>query len=137
MNDKEKKSFKSRSSERRVIIQVNGTIKRLSSADDISDGYHTFKELYDHRIILFIALCHRIKGYYSEGFVWKSRKHYDESQMKGWFIAGIGKDKGKQITYHLPMSNWGDLKVKELDKAPEWDGHTSEEVLKRIRKYLF
>lgn len=28
---------------------------------EVSDGYHTFDELYDHRITLYIALCRTFK----------------------------------------------------------------------------
>ncbi|MHB9161698.1 MAG: WDGH domain-containing protein [Nitrosotalea sp.] len=94
----------------------------------ISDGYHTFGELYDHRIALFIALCNMIPLN-----SWKSKKHYDGSTMEGWFIAGIGKTKGHQITYHLPLDKWSDLRSIPFDKAPaKWDGHTSKDVIKRL-----
>lgn len=52
----------------------------------------------------------------------------------GWFIAGIGYDKGKTLTYHLPMSEWGNIDSFELKNAPEWDGHTSEDVLLLLSK---
>lgn len=106
---------------------------------DASDGFHTFTELYDHRIALFIALCKKIHeessscDYPSE--VWRSKLHSDGSAFDGWFVMGIGKEKGKQITYHLPMAVWGDTDfVMTLEKAPEFDGHSSADVLQRIRK---
>jgi hypothetical protein len=47
---------------------------------------------------------------------------------------GIGKEKGKQISYHLPLSRWDETYFAEtLDKAPEWDGHTSADVLERLK----
>lgn len=107
----------------------------------ISDGYHTFSELYDHRINLFIALCKMMmdRDGYEEEYgtketsIWKSKLHNDGSEMEGWFIMGIGDIPGKMITYHLPNSKWGDCKrINTLDKAPEWDGHTSDDVLKRL-----
>lgn len=36
-------------------------------AEQVSDGYHTFGELYAHRCILFAALCHA-----HEPLAWKS-----------------------------------------------------------------
>ena len=47
---------------------------------------------------------------------------------------GIGKEKGKQITYHLPARYWHEVCefAEILEKAPEWDGHTSDDVLKRL-----
>lgn len=108
----------------------------------ISDGYHTFGELYEHRITLFIALL-STKAEIRDGMdidfvykddIWKSKTHSDGSVWDVWFILGIFKEPGNQITYHLPISKWDDCEfAKELDKAPEWDGHTSEDVLKRLK----
>ncbi len=104
------------------------------------DGYHTFGELYDHRITLFIALCrhmHELLGIENPGKfkTWRSKKHADGSSFDGWFIMGIGKEKGKQITYHLPLSRWEETHFVEenLEFAPEWDGHTSDDVLTRLK----
>lgn len=94
----------------------------------ISDGFHTFGELYDHRITLYISLCKLQKD------VWRSIKHSDGSIWKGWFILGISKEPGKQITYHIPIDLWESCKFAEtLDKAPDYDGHTSQDVLERIK----
>ena len=48
----------------------------------ISDGYHTFEELYAHRIMLFICLMKSNKD-----ISWKSRVHGDGTSLDGWFIA--------------------------------------------------
>lgn len=95
----------------------------------ISDGYHTFGELYDHRIELFIQLCKATRYQ-----VWKSKRHSDGELAFGgsWFVLGIHMEKGKQITYHLPISRWNDIVVDEEETAPEWDGHTSSDVLYRL-----
>jgi len=106
----------------------------MKICENTSDGYHTFKELYEHRITLFIALCKQISCDYN-GICWKSKIHSDGSKIDGWFIMGINKEKGKQITYHLPMSKWDECDfVKTLEKAPEFDGHTAEDVLKRLKE---
>ena len=101
----------------------------------ISDGYHTFGELYDHRIALFIALCKVV--HYSDKYefpVWRSKLHSDGSSFDGWFVLGIGFKKGEQITYHLPIKDWEKCWfAKELDKAPDFDGHSSNDVLERLR----
>lgn len=131
------------------------TAFELEGPEDMeaSDGYHTFGELYEHRITLYIALCVRINAedemqkelrMFKEGFsfdingwirkVWRSKLHSDGSIFDGWFILGINKEKGEQITYHLPMSKWDQTEFAEtLDKAPEWDGHSSEDVLERLK----
>lgn len=96
---------------------------------DVSDGYHTFDELYDHRIALFIALA---KSH--ADIAWKAIKHADGSAWDGWFIAGMHLPTG-DISYHLPESDWDKLDgVEALDKAPEWDGHTPADVVERLTK---
>lgn len=104
------------------------TIKGLDTME-VSDGSHTMNELYDHRITLFIALCKFI-----DRKVWRSELHHDGKGYEGWFILGIDKEVGKQITYHLPMSRWEETSFAEtLDRAPEWDGHTPADVLERLK----
>ena len=65
-----------------------------------------------------------------------SALHSDNTMFDGWFIMGIGTEPGKQITYHLPMRFFDEaLKFCEyLHRAPEWDGHTAADVLKRLRE---
>lgn len=116
---------------------INVLIKDGIDTNKISDGYHTFEELYEHRITLFIALCRIVKHEYKlqidgQG-VWRSKSHSDGSVWDGWFILGISTVKGQQITYHLPINKWQQTNFAfTLDKAPEWDGHTSNDVLNRI-----
>jgi len=106
--------------------QANKTID-----ENTSDGYHTFKELYSHRIALFIALA---KSH--ADISWKAIKHEDGSSFDGWFIAGIHLPNG-DISYHLPDNEWDRLDMVEtLTKAPEWDGHTSDDVVQRINGWV-
>lgn len=100
----------------------------------ISDGYHTFGELYEHRITLFIALINTLQKYHDNQVVWKSKKHSDGTAVEGWFVAGIFSKQGDQITYHLPMDKWILLDIPEFNTAPEWDGHKPEDVLERLLK---
>lgn len=115
---------------------VNAVIKECGiDTNKISDQYHTFGELYDHRIALWIALCrlyHNSTGPSSP--VWRSEKHSDGSDLDGWFLMGINQTKSIQMTYHLPMSKWDECHfAQRLETAPEWDGHTSADVLDRLR----
>lgn len=101
------------------------------------DGDHTFDELYNHRIALFITLCNFLYSRYrnEDKMPWKSRKHFDGTMFDGWFLAGIGYKKGEQITYHLPIKYWDRLRVLAYDTATtEWDGHTSDDVIERLLK---
>ena len=125
---------------RKTLIDAREDIERLerelNSAKQItgetSDGYHSFSELYEHRHALFMALASSTLD-----IPWMSLKHHDGSCMEGWFIAGIRLKEG-DISYHLPMRLWsacakGGFIV--IENAPEWDGHTSKDVIDRLMKY--
>ena len=118
----------------------------VGDLSQVSDGYHTIAELYDHRITLFITLCRMASRLFATPMhddtsdiprysIWRSKTHGDgDPAYEGWFIMGIGKGRGKQISYHLPLSRWDETDFAEtLDKAPEWDGHTSADVLQRLK----
>lgn len=106
----------------------------MSDRGEISDGYHTFNELYAHRSRLFIALCATLDSGYR---IWRSRFHADGSSYPGWFIMGIGEDPGQQITYHLADAYWGDTEfAMTLDHAPAFDGHTPADVLARLERII-
>lgn len=111
------------------MIYKPGTIQ------DASDGYHTFKELYDHRIQLWIALCRVINGDKSHirTRVWRSELHSDGSKFEGWFVLGITTDMGKVLTYHLPMDKWDECDFAYVYERGEYDGHTSADVLNRLK----
>lgn len=114
---------------------INSLIKKtVIDSGKISDGFHTFDELYNHRNTLYIALCRVLDGYTSY-YVWRSKKHSDKTSAgKGWFILGINSSLGEQITYHLPISKWKETKFAVTHPfAINWDGHTSKDVLKRVR----
>lgn len=123
-----------------TVQQINTEIKNVD-ANQVSDGCHTFGELYEHRVALFIlaARCTielaRLKNdcATAKEIIWRSRKHSDGTEWDGWFIMGIGTEPGDQITYHLPMSQWERTSfVPTRDMAPAWDGHTSADVLDRL-----
>lgn len=105
--------------------------REYPSMGDVSDGYHTFDELYEHRIALFIAL---MKSH--PAISWWSKKHVDGTMWDGWIIAGMHLPTG-DITYHLSDEYIPHLKdkVTELDTAPEWDGHTPADVVKRVEDW--
>lgn len=113
---------------------MNNKLTIPCEVGEISDGYHTFNELYEHRCVLFLALmkCNVERS-------WVSKKHHDESCFEGWFIAGMNLPTGP-ITYHLPMKYWDTILDKVcceiLNCAPPWDGHTSNQVIERIFKSL-
>lgn len=111
-------------------------VKKIDSATTkggISDGSHTFDELYDHRCLLFL-MC--MEAYPSES--WFSKVHDDGEVWDEWFLCGMELPSGT-ITYHLPnhMYHMAQLTgAEELDKGHPWDGHTSKDVIARLTDYL-
>lgn len=109
------------------------TLPKSGRTEDVSDGYHSFKELYEHRHALFLNLM-KLQPEIS----WISQKHQDGLGYKGWFIAGIRLEAG-DISYHLPMCLWDEAKLtgaRIAPRAPKWDGHRSEDVVKRLQANL-
>ena len=106
---------------------LNRKIKKHPKKGKISDGYHTFDELYMHCHALFIVLLTQIAASDSDIEVWKSWKQRNGEEYKGWFIAGIGKE----ITYHMPEALWDIVAAPEIERG-KWDGHTSMDVIKRL-----
>lgn len=93
---------------------------------ETSDGYHTFNELYKHRAYLFATIVNQ-----NPDLSWKSKKHDDGTMFDGMFIVGIETRYG-QATYHYDLELWNLYNCKELNYAPKWDGHTSDEAIERI-----
>lgn len=131
--------------DKKITAIVDGEFVDIAvdDAQKVSDGYHTFEELYDHRITLYIACCRRVllsPTIYEDGVprdipVWRSKLHSDGTMFPGQFILGIGERPGEQITYHLPLDRWDETDFAEtLERGPEFDGHTSADVLERLKK---
>jgi hypothetical protein len=94
---------------------------------EVSDGYHTFNELYHHRAVLFSVIVH---DYPFRS--WKSMLHHDGTMYDGMFIVGIETPMG-QATYHYDVDPyWDYFDCAVLDRAPEWDGHTPDDAIVRI-----
>ncbi len=105
---------------------VEATLGREVTGET-SDGYHTFNELYHHRAVLFSVIVRDHRE-----LAWKSKAHHDGTMYDGMFIVGIETPTG-QATYHYDIDPYWDMfDCKELDRAPEWDGHTSDEAIERI-----
>jgi len=104
----------------------------------LSDGYHTFDELYAHRYILWVKLCEMMyitdKTTGDPNSLIKAKKNHDGTEYVGYFILGYTDPTSKkQISYHLPMKYWDMCYFsKEYDIYPDYDGHTSTDVLTRL-----
>ena len=106
----------------------------------LSDGYHTFDELYEFRKMYNAALFNE---WGNPGFdildvkynVHKSWKHYDGELAfgGGWFIVSAMLPTGL-ISNHYKAEDWDLFQVPEVDKALfEFDEHTGADVLQRLK----
>jgi hypothetical protein len=98
----------------------------LDNFELVSDGFHTFEELYYHRMILFSLIVS------DHSLAWKSKLHNDGTMFDDYFIVGIGIEIGEQFTYHYKLEFYDLFQCKELEKAPEWDGHTTDDIMRLI-----
>ena len=111
---------------------------------DVSDGYHTFNELYDYRALYNAAFFNSLAVYVENMGNWvvdydvhKSKKHSDGEDCfgGGWFVVMAELPTG-QISNHYPMKDWDLFNIPEKEKANKWDGHTPQDVAKRMREFL-
>lgn len=109
---------------------INAELERMRDAGitrkDISDGCHTFGELYYHRMVLFSVILNK-----NASIAWKAKKHHDGTMFDGYFICGIETPQG-QYTYHYKLEFWDWFKVKELEFAPEYDGHKPKDIVRLL-----
>ncbi len=129
------------------IDKINQII-RESKADgkdvsQVSDGWHTFSELYDIRLAYNVALFNEWACDYdfAKGInevqhdVHKSIRHHDGELCfgGGWFIVVASLPTG-QISNHYEMKHWDLFRIPETPTAKyEWDGHTTEDVINRLK----
>ena len=101
-----------------AVKESGGTVK------DISDGYHTFDELYFHRMVLSSIVFNEHKD-----VAWKAKKHHDGTMFgdNDMFIVGVETPEG-QYSYHYKLEHWDLFDVPDLITAPEYDGHLPEDV---------
>ncbi len=101
-----------------------------------SDGYHSFNELYEFRKI-YNAVLFNEWAKQNKYKVVKSKKHADGELCFGGgrFVVVAELPKG-QISNHYKMPDWNLFKCKEVDMAPEWDGHMPADVLERLKDLI-
>ena len=104
------------------------------SVGEMTDDYHSFNELYEFRKMYNAALFNEwaISDKYS---VHKSEYHNDGEKCFGgdWFIVSAMLPDGL-ISNHYELKDWSLFRVQSVEKALfEFDGHTSDDVLDRLK----
>ena len=96
--------------------------------EDISDGYHTFDELYYQRMMLTKTVALAAINKFDEDAVYRSKLHSDGTMYKDFFIVVFNTPEGN-FSYHYHIMYWGVFDfLKELPNAEEFDGHTWKDV---------
>ena len=100
----------------------------VDEIDDVSDGFHTFRQLYYQRMMLFTAIVKQNKDK-----AWKSLRHEDGGLCfgGGWFIVGVDTPEGS-YTYHYEANYYNLFDCKELERGKRWDGHTEKDVTRLL-----
>jgi hypothetical protein len=98
----------------------------------VSDGYHTFDELYEHRHALFLCLVNNLFNKANGWITYKSFFHYDGTGYGGYFLCGVKKD-SVHLSYHLPESYWDLCHAPSYHQSPiEYDSHSSADTIKHL-----
>ena len=124
----------------------------LENIKSLSDGYHTFEELYEFRMMYNAVLFNEWakplmeqlqyedlpECYQPKYSVHKSWKHNDGEPCfgGGWFIVSAMLPTGL-ISNHYKAKYWDLFQVPEVEKAIyEFDGHTPQDVLMRLKNLI-
>lgn len=101
----------------------------------VSDGYHTFDELYRYRM-LYNALAFDLLAHNGITVV-KSHKHSDGGKIfDGNYFIVVAELPTGQVSNHYENKYWDLFNIEEVQFSPEWDGHTPEEAADRLEAYL-
>lgn len=110
--------------------------------ENTSDGFHTFKELYEFRLLLTAALFNSWESNYETAstvaYICKSRLHSDGTipfNDPNWFIV-VAELPGGQISFHYEMKDWELFDIPEVTIPPKYDGHSAADVAVRLRAWL-
>ena len=112
------------------VLDEHETIKKQIQSGDLSDGYHTFNDLYYQRAILFAIIVNQNKDKAWKSFKHEDGKHCFDSNGE-WFIVGIDTPKGS-YTYHFERKYWDLFWCETLECAKHWDGHTDKDVTRLL-----
>jgi hypothetical protein len=118
-----------------LIHSREDAVRREVVDENTSDGYHTFKELYEFRKLYNATLFNEWarQGKYQ---VHKSYRHGDGLLAfgGGWFVVMATLPSG-QISNHYELKDWDLFVCEEREKADQWDGHTPQDVLTRLESH--
>jgi hypothetical protein len=117
-----------------MIVGKDLMLPEGTEVGEVSDGYHTFNELYEFRKVYNAALFNEWAKQRKYN-VHKSKKHFEGDECFGgsWFIVVAVLPDG-QISNHYEMKDWDLFSVPDSEKALfPFDGHTGPDVVQRLK----
>lgn len=127
---------------RAFIISTNKHDPVHITPSGVSDGFHTFDELYYYRLCYNAALINSLvqlindnPAKFKDIKVCKSKKHFggEPCYGGGWFIVMINTPWG-QISNHYKLEYWDMFNCRVADTSWKWDGHGMKEAMERLNK---
>lgn len=115
-------------------------LEDIKDMGNVSDGYHTFNELYYYRMLYNAAFLNEL-GWYEDNStfynIYKSRRHHDgEYCFDGkYFIVSFNTPDGP-VTNHYEIKYWDYFNIPEKDIADEWDGHMPQIAAERLKNFI-
>lgn len=140
----------------KILKEIQSRIDYIKDSEipigQLSDGYHSFDELYEFRkvynAVLFnewvsdkrwLFLPNAIGGHFKPKIKYNVHKSWKHSNGElafggGWFIVSAKLPTGL-ISNHYKAEDWDLFRVPEVPQALyEYDGHTAEDVLERLKQ---
>jgi hypothetical protein len=117
----------------KTAVEIQQFINELKDKGTLSDGYHTFNELYEFRLAYNAALFNEFarQGKYD---VHKSKNHDDGKPCDDNYFIVLAMLPAGQISNHYKVDYWDLFKVPAVEKAKyAYDGHTPQDVLVRLK----
>ena len=109
--------------------------KAEEDLSQVSDGSHTFAELYHYRMLYnaLAANCMHTLG----NRVYKSWNHSDGKPCfdGGWFIVVMELPQG-QVTNHYKEEWWDLFNIPSVERPSAYDGHTPQVAAARLLQYI-
>ena len=121
----------------KIILPDRGKFGFVGKNSDVSDGYHTFGEIYHFRMLYNAMIANEFAAQ-GKSDVHKSYRHSDGELCFGkenYFVVVMDLPTG-QVTNHYRGEYWDIFRVPERERAAEWDGHTPAEAAERMMEYL-
>lgn len=108
---------------------ISGLYEKGSiDVNKISNGVHTYRELYDYCVGFFGIICNM-----NREVSWKSKVHSNGTIKDGYFIVGTETAEG-QVTFECELCYWDSFDVIELEMAPKCGSDNSKQAIKALNK---